>query len=372
MKGALLFIAIFALSMLVIPMIAVNYTPSTPEEAEVTVHQPVPPPDTDALTAPQKPPAQPVELPEPIVEENEPLEEESGDEYTLILGASAFRILDETTGEIHTVPAEDYVRGAVASEMPASFHPEALKAQAVAAHTYALYNHYLQQERPDPALRGADFSGDPSNMKVYATEERVREFYGPFADESWERICEAVDSVSHLVLEYDDQPIVAAYHAMSAGATENAENVWVGEAPYLAAADSEGDYLAPDYETEVAVSGESLKNVFAASYPGITFTGDQEDWIGDIQRSPSGYITSIRVGDTEMHGSDVRRVLNLRSHNFEVLPGQDGFLFIVYGHGHGVGLSQYGADFMGRQGASFEEILENYYTGATLAEVYFE
>ena len=371
MRGALLFIAVFALSMLVIPMIAVGYPIEEP--ADLALHSPQSPQQEsqtaavwpqqaaeEALDAPQMPPELPVEM-EQV--------QESAESTSVLLGVEAFRVLDESTGEIHTVSVRDYVRGAVAAEMPAVFHSEALKAQAVAAHTYALHHHRVQMEHPDPELKGADFKADPSNMKVYITEEKAREFYGAKADQYWEKVCAAADSVAHLVLEYEEEPIVAAYHAISAGMTEDASNVWVGSAPYLLPADSEGDYLAPDYETEEEFSYPELKRLLLAAYPEMDLSGQADTWFGEMERSASGYITAIEVGGQVLHGSEVRTVLDLRSHNFEVVDTGSSFLFVVYGYGHGVGLSQYGADFMARQGADFEEILANYYTGATLTQV---
>lgn len=361
MKGALLFIAIFALSMLAIPMLALGY--AAPEDAGVPVHSPGP------VTAPTE-----AEEPERQFVELVPGQDGGGAEVEAeiaIAGVGAFKILDESTGEVHTVPVRDFVRGAVAAEMPVTFHSEALKAQAVAAHTYALHNHRVQQDNPDPSLRGADFSANPSNMKVYMTEETARGFYGANADEYWGKICAAADEVVDYVLEYGEEPIVAAYHAMSSGVTEDASNVWTGSADYLVPAQSGGDLLAPDYETEAVFSEQELRDLFLAAYPAMDFSGAADTWIGGVQRSDSGYVTAVTVGGVELHGLDVRTVLGLRSHNFECLHTDQGFVFAVYGYGHGVGLSQYGADFMARQGADYRDILEHYYAGANLCRVVY-
>ncbi len=384
MKGALLLVAVFALSMLVIPMLAVGDGGAAPPESSSTapagawpaqaLETPYAPavsaaPFTGGSAAASIPPGPPA-APAGGEAEASANSGEGGYPRAGTAGVEAFRVLDESTGEVHTVPVADYVRGAVAAEMPAAFHSEALKAQAVAAHTYALYHHYMQERRPDPALRGADFAGDPSNMKVYITEEMAREFYGDRAGEYWQKICDAADSVSHLALEYAGEPIVAAYHAMSAGMTESAANVWVGEAPYLVPVQSEGDYLAPDYETEARFTNSELQTLLTAAFPGITLSEDAGEWFGEAVRSPSGYVLGIEVGDRAVHGSEIRAALGLRSHAFESFATDDGgWLFVVYGYGHGVGLSQYGADFMARQGATFDEILAGYYTGAKIVTV---
>jgi len=364
MKGAMLFIAIFALSMLIIPMIALSYQqqPPAPRPFEAPALRE---PEHDAVLYTEPvPPMGPPDLPVDIVTI-------PGGEHprSTISGVSYFRVLDESTGEIHVVSLRDYVRGAVAAEMPASFHPEALKAQAVAAHTFALHQHMVQQRIPDPALRGADFSADPSNRWGFVFEPVAREIFGINEDENWEKITDAVDSVLHLILKYDYEPIVAAYHAMSAGSTEYAGNVWIGSAPYLIPAPSEGDLLAPGFQTYESFSADSLREIFWETYPDIEFEGEASGWMEILERSSSGYVTTIRVGDTQLRGIDVRRALYLRSHHFDIEHDGTAFTFTVRGYGHGVGLSQRGADFMARQGASFEEILANYYTGARLYRI---
>ena len=371
MKGALLFIAIFALSMLIIPMIALNYQtvpPSAPAPVILSPPTSAPVPEREFPAdapyqplPPMGPPDRPLDIDAPFPSSIPPL---SG-----IPAVSHFRILDETTGAIHTVPLRDYVVGAVAAEMPASFHPEALKAQAVAAHTFALHQHLVQQRIPNPQLRGADFSADPSNRWGFVTEEVARQIFGYREDEHWEAVTAAVDSVLHLILKFEGEPIVAAYHAISAGRTEYASNVWVGSAPYLVPAYSGGCLHAPGFETQETFTAEQLRTALQAAYPQITLTGDPSGWLEVTQRSSSGYVTTIRVGDTVLRGIDVRRALSLRSHHFEFALSGGEFTFTVLGYGHGVGLSQRGAEYMARAGATFEQILLNYYTGASLYQI---
>ncbi|MDR2908810.1 MAG: stage II sporulation protein D [Oscillospiraceae bacterium] len=390
MKGALLLIGLFALSMLMIPLMLAGGPAGEPQApgAPLATFSPEASPSEEALPGPaaeapaetpQGPPGKPVELlsgedapPEPFSPEGAltpEAEAAPAEDSPLIEGVSEFVILDETTGELNRVPLRDYIRGAVAAEMPARFHPEALKAQAVAAHTYALRQHYTQLENPDPALMGADFSADPENRLVYMTEEKAREFYGEAADEYWNKICEAADGVAGQVLVYDNEPIVAAYHAISAGVTEDASNVWTGEAPYLKPAVSEGDLLAPDYETELTFTAQALKTALLNEYPDLELAKDPGEWVGEATRSYSDYVAEIKIGGKAIAGTDIRRILGLRSHSFEITESEGIFTFTVYGHGHGVGLSQYGADFMARQGRAYGEILENYYAGASLYSV---
>lgn len=372
MKAAALYVAIFALALLTIPLIALNYDMEKAPEMQAPTHSPsvpenlpvelLPDSDSDADSADTQADASAGDS------DGEPQRQVVATPASQ-RGVDSFLIKDTATGQVNEVSLQDFVRGAVAAEMPVSFHPEALKAQAVAAHTFALHNHLVQEENADSALNGADFEADPSGMKVYITEAQAKAFYGENGDRYWEKICEAADSVLPYVLEYDDEPIVAAYHAISAGQTEDAANVWTGSAPYLQSADSPGDILAPDYETTVTLSTQELRELLLAAYPDLELQEDPGEWFGDETRSESGYVVEIQVGGQTLHGKELRELLGLRSHNFDVLYTDTGFTFDVYGYGHGVGLSQYGADFLARQGKTFDEILDNYYTGAALKMV---
>ena len=372
MKAAAVYVAIFAIVLLLIPMIALHIETPSATQMQIPVHQPaiVQTENLPASTDEQDsvPAAQTVVPETPREEEGE---KASVPTQAMIAAVKEFRILDQSSGVVRTVSVRDFVRGAVAAEMPASFHPEALKAQAVAAHTLALHHHFTQQKTPDPTLRGADFAADPTNLKVYVTEDIMQSFYGDKAEYYWGKICEAADSVVSYILEYEQEPIVAAYHAISSGRTEDASNVWVGSAPYLTAVESEGDILAPGYETTATFTVWQMHELLTTAFPDIELPEAPEEWFGLPKRSESGYVVSIRVGNQELHGKDVRTALDLRSHNFEVIATEAGFTFTVCGYGHGVGLSQQGADYLARQGESFDSILDTYYPGAQLKQISF-
>lgn len=284
-------------------------------------------------------------------------------------GIDAFRILNQSTGEVETVPIAEYVRGAIAAEMPADYHPEALKAQGVAALSYALYSAQLQRgaENPDPALKGADFSADPDNNKGYMTEAGARAFYGDGFDLAWAKLTAAAEEADGLVMLFEGEPVAAAYHAISAGMTESAENIWDGPLAYLTATDSEWDILAAGYRSTATFTRQEFSALCEAE--GITLGEDPTGWIEILERSSSGYVTRVRVGDTELRGNRLRTMLGLRSAAFELLPSGQSITFEVRGYGHGAGLSQNGADYLARQGWSCEKILRHYYTGITLAEL---
>ena len=277
---------------------------------------------------------------------------------------NVFRVLNRSSGRVEEMAAEDFVRGAVAAEMPALFHPEALKAQAVAAYSYAVRQAMEQRQNPTPELKGADFEIDPENLQVCLTEKEAREFYGEDFDFYWNKVCDAADRAGQYILLYDRQPVAAAYHAISAGTTEDAAYVWQGEElPYLQAVESEGDLLAAGYESSVTFTADEL----AEKLPGTVLPEDTARWVVPLEWSPSGYVTLVQVGEENMSGLELRHLLGLRSSHFRVEQGEGSITFRVQGYGHGVGLSQNGADFMARQGATFDEILLHYYPGTVLA-----
>lgn len=354
MKTLLSFFVLFSLIVFLLPLAALN-----PDKTE----------NVEAKTADK---AVSIATSQPIRQE-EVLPSLSGDASQTVQDTLAtlqvsqpeyFSILDRSTGQIEKVAVIDYLYGAVAAELPPGFHSEAMKAQAVASHTYALYC----REHPVSELGGADFSTDPSNWEGYVTKEQMLERYPDLGETYWKKITDAVDEVASTVLVYQEEPILAAYHSMSAGATEFASNVWNGTVPYLVPVDSVGDTLADQFETSVTFSAEQIRGILTEAYPDLTLDGDTRSWFQIVSRSPSGYVLTLQAGNLQISGKDLRTLLGLRSTNFTITAQTDSFLFTTKGYGHGVGLSQYGADYMARQGSGYEEILLHYYTGAQLAK----
>lgn len=329
--------------------------PAQPEEDETEGSEPA---DASVSAAPDE-------------QETEQMQDD--DILSVISEPENFLVLNETTGKVMTVSVQDYVRGALAAELPPTFHPEALKAQAVAAHTYALYLTRQRQQTPLKSLNGAQLTADPVNWKSYTTEKEFRKRYGDLADAYWKTICEAADEAAGYLMEYDGEAIAAAYHSMSNGQTEAAENVWSQAVPYLVAVESAGDPLAPDFETEVRFSVKKIRGVLESACPDVSLGSDPAAWLREGGRSESGYLLEVEVGETQtLAGTELRTLLGLRSSDFDVAYDGEEFVFTVRGYGHGVGFSQYGADYLARQGQNFEEILLHYYPGATLARAQTE
>lgn len=289
---------------------------------------------------------------------------------TDIKALKSFKIFDRSTKKVFTVDTAEYIRGAVASEMPATFHQQALTAQAIAAHTWALYSAQRQAENPDPDLKGADFSADPERLEGYITKERFYERYGDSAELFWPKICEAADYALTRIVAYNGELALTAYHSTSTGHTEASENVWAVSLPYLIPVESDGDLLAPDYKVTETFDKKTMRLLLEQAFPDVTLNDDApEKWIVPLEASDSGYIMLAKVGDLEVQGQAVRNALSLRSSCFSMSYQGGTFSIETHGYGHGVGLSQYGADFMARQGNTCEEILLHYYPNTEIITV---
>ena len=270
-----------------------------------------------------------------------------------------FRILDLENEEVAKVFYGDYVKGAIASEMGADFEFEALVAQGVAAFSCALYQQDIHMEAD------YDFSAAPDKKLGYITEEKAREIYGDAFEEKWGVITSAAEKAMEYVAVYDGKAALTVYHAISSGRTESAENAWSGEVPYLISVESPGDFLSPDYKTFVEAAKEETLNILNGSGAGLS--GEYpEEWFVGAEYSSAGYVKSIQIGDATFSGERIRNLFGLRSSAFSVEYKNEKFVFTVLGYGHGVGLSQVGANYMAQNGADFKEIILHYYPGVSL------
>ena len=280
--------------------------------------------------------------------------------------ADCYKVLDISTGKVEQVPVRDYVIGAVCAEMPASFGEEALKAQAAAAHTYAERQHLLSQESPDPELHGADFSNDPGRYQGWLSLDEIKRCYGDDFDKYYQKVSSAADQVIDCIITYQDEPIIPAFHSMSPGKTESAENVWGAPVEYLVPVDSLSDISAPRYMEEAQFSREVLREKLEEAFGELSLGEDMSEWVKITDVSDSGTVLAANAGGREVTGGELRTALGLRSACFDY-SAQDGTaVFTTKGFGHGVGMSQYGANAMAQAGSSWQEILEHYYPGCTL------
>ena len=267
-----------------------------------------------------------------------------------------------TEGEVKTVTMSDWLPGVVAGEMPASFEPEALKAQAVAARTYIMY----AMGREKPAHPEADVCDDPGCCKAHSTDEALRENWGGDYDANMQKILSAVRSTDGEYMSYGGEVIQAVFHSSSAGRTEDSAAIWQAE-PYLVSVESpETADDVPNYVSSVTVSPEDFRETVLAAHPEAEFGEDPAFWLGAAVHDASGRVESVDIGGAQVPGTELRTLFELRSTAFALDYTAEGFLFTVTGYGHGVGMSQYGANVMAQDGADYEEILTHYYPGAEL------
>ncbi|MCM1505624.1 MAG: stage II sporulation protein D [Ruminococcus flavefaciens] len=272
-----------------------------------------------------------------------------------------YKVLDVSTGEVIEVDEKTYVVGAVCAEMPATFGAEALKAQAVTAHTYAERQRIKERSDPTPELCGADFSNDTSKYQGYFTKNQAMQYYGENFDVYYDKIDNIVDEVLPYIITYEDEPIISAFHSMSSGKTESAENAWGTAVDYLVPVDSSYDTSAPKYLDEVRYEKEQLRQILCEKFSGITLGEDFTTWISVNSISDSGTVLSAMVGDFKVSGNDIRESLGLRSACFDIAYDGETLIITTKGFGHGVGMSQYGANSMASEGKTWREILEHYY-----------
>lgn len=276
-----------------------------------------------------------------------------------------YLVRDVKTNEILKLTPKEYIVGVVSAEMPVSFHEEALKAQAVAAHSYAL----LQIGQGAENQNGAMLSTDSAVYQAYLSNEELKTRWGDDYEANIKKVASAVGEVINEIMVKDGAPIAAAFHSISGGRTESAKNIWGEELSYLSPVKSEGDLLSPEYEKEIILSPEEVSFAVKKEYPDVSFTEDYNSWFEIKERSDSGTVIEMKICDLTLSGKELRSLLKLRSANFEISFENGAFKIVTYGYGHGVGMSQYGADFMARQGKSYKEILEHYYKGAEIVRV---
>ncbi len=264
-------------------------------------------------------------------------------------------VLHTDTNEIVCENLEDYLVGVVAAEMPASFHREALCAQAVAARTYILNRMESGEKSPDHP--DAAVCTDSTHCKAWFSKEYMEESLGEtWLSESYPKILEAVESTRGEILLYEQMPIVAVFHSTGSGKTENAEDVWGGALPYLRSVESAGDLDSPKFSSTTTVSKDEICKTLGVLIPTV----------GTYTRSEGGSVLAVDIGGFLFKGTDIRSYFHLNSANFEIEETETDFIFHVKGNGHGVGMSQYGANGMAQSGSTYPEILKTYYTGVEI------
>ena len=267
-------------------------------------------------------------------------------------------VLKASTDAVTEVALYDYIVGTVAGEMPASFNEEALKAQAVASYTYAKY---LKENNGNNTV----ISDSPSVHQSYIDKETQKEKWGEYYDEYRSKIEAAVNDITGEFLTFDGKTAMTVFHALSENETNSAEEIWGNAVPYLVSVEAPSEESA---KKEFDFTEEEFRRLFKEN-GAVTFTqADSKKWAKITEKSDNGYIRKLAVGNKTFYSAEVADILSLPSSNFTAKYKDGYFTFTAYGKGHGVGMSQYGAEYMAQNGKDYAEILAHFYPGTALAK----
>ena len=277
------------------------------------------------------------------------------------------KLLHSGSGQIEELPIDEYLYGVVSSEMPANYEVEALKAQAIVARTYTIYQ-IMNNSGKHP---GADICDNSSCCQAWISkDERLSKWAPEEAESNWNKIVDAVNSTSGKIITYQNKPINAFFHSNSGGKTESSLNIWGGiDYPYLKSVETAGEEGYTQYSSEAKFTKEELLNKLKEKYEDCEIDYSQENCIQILEYTTSGRVKTIKFGNKEIAGTEARTILGLRSTNFTFTISGDEIIFSVIGYGHGVGMSQTGADALAKSGSNCEEIIKHFYTDVEIVEI---
>ena len=273
-------------------------------------------------------------------------------------GSQTLRVL-QRDGTVTEMTMGDYLWCVVAAEMPASFEAEALRAQAVCARTYSLWKLGARSHEED----GADICADSACCQAYITPEDAAQRWAQDAQAFTVKVAGAVADTDGQVLTYGGAPIQAVFFSSAAGSTADAAEVWGRSLPYLVPVDSPEGEEVPNYRSTVTLTADEVRKLAETEGLGCDLSGEPSGWFTNVVRSASGRVASLSLGGASLSGGAARSLFSLRSACFDVSEAEGVFTFSVTGYGHGVGMSQYGANAMAKEGREFRDILTWYYTG---------
>ncbi len=262
------------------------------------------------------------------------------------------KVKNEKTGKILEVPFEEYIKGVVSAEMGSNFEIEALKAQAVASRSYALYH-----------MNGKEYDvTNTTSNQVYLTDDELKEKWKDSYPKQINKIKKAIEETKGEYLTYNGETVNAMFFAASVGKTENSEEVFVSKVPYLRSVSSVWDEAAPVFTDTVTLNINDF-------YQKLNIPYNDNLNIEILEKTSTGRIKTLKINNQEFKGRDVSQKLNLKSNYFEIIKNDKKITITTKGYGHGVGLSQYGANGMAKEGKNYKEILSHYYQGTQIKKM---
>ena len=277
------------------------------------------------------------------------------------------KLLHTDTNKIEELDIDEYLYGVVSAEMPASFEEEALKAQAVVARTYTIYKIINNEDKHGDA----NICDDSTCCQAWISEkDRKEKWKEDEKDTNWSKILNAVNSTKGEIITYEGKPINAFFHSNSGGATEAPVEVWGGSGyPYLQSVSTSGEDAYSQYSSEVEITKEEFTEKIKEEHSDFKIDFDEKDCIKIEEYTDGNRVKKIKIGNLELSGVEVRNILGLRSANFKVIIEKEKIKFEVIGYGHGVGMSQTGADSLAKEGKTYEEIIHHYYTNVEIENI---
>ena len=275
------------------------------------------------------------------------------------------KLLHHDTNEVEEVDLEEYIVHVVSAEMPVDFEPEALKAQAIVARTYTMY------KTKNPKHDNADICDDSACCQAWISKEkRFERWEEDKAQANWDKISKCVNDTKGKIITYNNEPINAFFHANSGGTTEIPGEVWGGSnLPYLQVVTTAGEEGYTQYSSEVALKYDELLSKLKEKYSDISIDFNNNDDIKILEYTESGRVKTIKFGNHNLSGVETRTLLGLKSTNFEFEKKDGTITFKVIGYGHGVGMSQTGADSLAKQGKNAEEIVKHFYKDVEISSI---
>lgn len=278
------------------------------------------------------------------------------------------KLLHVGTGNIEEIKIDEYLYGVVAAEMPANFHDEALKAQSLVARTYTIYKIINGSKH-----EGADICDSAACCQAWISkDDRFAKWNEQDCVNNWEKIVSAVETTKGQIITYEGKPINAFFHSNSGGTTETPSNVWGGgNYPYLQTVETSGEDVYTQYSSNVTLSKDEVIKKIKEYHSDCEINFENENEIQNLEYTESGRVKLIKFGNKEISGVEARTIFGLKSAKFTVKVEGNNVIFEVLGYGHGVGMSQTGADSMAKLGNDYQTIIKHFYTGVEIQNLLF-
>ena len=299
-----------------------------------------------------------------MAESNNKVEKVKNKKLVDVVNLKEVEVYISKENKVEKVPLEEYVLSVVSSEMPATFHEEALKAQSILARTFVINKLITGCNN----IKEGNIC-DTTHCQAYLNINEKKKAWGKDGDEYLKKLKKVVKETEGKVLSYNDQLVkYPQYFSTSSGNTEDAVAVFSEDVPYLKSVQSPGEEISPKYESEISMSISDFKGKIKKSIPNSNLGNNINEEVKILSRNKGGTVDDIKIGDVTIKGKEFRKIFGLNSANFTLEVLEDKINIKCLGYGHGVGMSQWGANVMAKEGSKYDEILEHYFKGSKIEE----